>query len=123
MGRYHCGEQENRKIKNRGGIKGIEMNRHSRTRHSFLAAPVLASITDQIFDLRGHITRSSKKHHQLNNAYIRRQNEVVNSLSFSKISSPFMNIATGHIYSDQITEDMLCFEKTGNMVYKQFINA
>ena len=98
------------------------MNQNSRTRHS-LAAPVLASITDQIFDLGGHITRSSKKHHQLNNAYIRRQNEVVNSLSFSKISSPFMNIVTGHIYSDQITEDMLCFEKTGNMVYKQFINA
>ena len=43
-------------------------------------------------------------------------------LSFSEISSPFMNIITGQIYSDQITEDMLCFEKTGNMVYKQFIN-
>ena len=83
-----------------------------------------------MFDLGGHITRSSTKHHQLNNAYIRRQNEAVNSLlqvldeqlSFSKISSPFMNIITGQIYSDQITEDMLCFEKTGNMVYKQFID-
>ena len=105
------------------------MNPNSRTRH-FLAAPVLASITDQMFDLGGHITRSSTKHHQLNNAYIRRQNEAVNSLlqvleehlSFSEISSPFMNIITGQIYSDQITEDMLCFEKTGNMVYKQFID-
>ena len=122
IGRDHCGEQKNRKIKNRGGI-------NSRTRH-FLAAPVLASITDQMFDLGGHITRSSTKHHQLNNAYIRRQNEAVNSLvqvfeehlSFSEISSPFMNIITGQIYSDQITEDMLCFEKTGNMVYKQFID-
>ena len=95
--RDHCGEQENRKIKNRGGIKGITMNPNSRTRH-FLAAPVLASITDQMFDLGGHITRSSTKHHQLNNAYIRRQNEAVNSLlqvleehlSFSEISSPFI---------------------------------
>ena len=33
-----------------------------------------------------------------------------------------MNIITGQIYSDQITEDMLCFEKTGNMVYKQLID-
>ena len=33
-----------------------------------------------------------------------------------------MNIITCQIYSDQITEDMLCFEKTGNMVYKQFID-
>ena len=70
IGRDHCGEQKNRKIKNRGGI-------NSRTRH-FLAAPVLASITDQMFDLGGHITRSSTKHHQLNNAYIRRQNKAVN---------------------------------------------
>ena len=120
IGRDHCGEQEN--IKNRGGI-------HSRTRH-FLAAPVLASITNQMFDLGSHITRSSTKHHQLNNAYIRRRNEAVNSLlqvleehlSFSKIISPFMNIITVQIYSDQITEDMLCFEKTGNMVYKEFID-
>ena len=65
IGRYHCGEQENRKIKNRGGILGIIMNPNSRTRH-FLAAPVLASITDQMFDLGGHITRRSTKHHQLN---------------------------------------------------------
>ena len=41
-------------------------------------------------------------------------------ISFSEISSPFSS--PGQIYSDQITEDMLCFEKTGNMVYKQFID-
>ena len=33
-----------------------------------------------------------------------------------------MNIITGQIYSDKITEDMLSFEKTGNLVYKQFID-
>ena len=66
----------------------------------------------------------------MNYAYIRRQNEAVNSLlqvleehlSFSAISSPFMNIITGQKYSDKITEDMLSFEKTGNLVYKQFID-
>ena len=50
IGRDHCGEQENKKIKNRVGIKGITMNENSRTRH-FLAAPVLESITNQMFDL------------------------------------------------------------------------
>ena len=30
IGRDHCGEQENKKIKNRGGIKGIIMNENSR---------------------------------------------------------------------------------------------
>ena len=33
-----------------------------------------------------------------------------------------MNIITGQIYSDKITEDMLSFEKTGNLAYKQFID-
>ena len=33
-----------------------------------------------------------------------------------------MNIITGQIYSDKIIEDMLSFEKTGNLVYKQFID-
>ena len=97
------------------------MNENSRTRH-FLAAPVLESITNQMFDLGGHTTKSSNMHHQLNYAYISRQNEAVNSLlqvleehlSFSAISSPFMNIITGQIYSDKITEDMLSSEKTGN---------
>ena len=80
IGRDHCGEQENKKIKNRGGIKGITMNQNSRTRH-FLAAPVLASLTDQMFNLGGHIAKSSTgKHHQYTNAYIRGQNECVKSL-------------------------------------------
>ena len=46
IGRDHCGDQENKKIKNRGGIMEKTMN--------FLAAPVLESITNQMFDLGGH---------------------------------------------------------------------
>ena len=129
IGRDHCGEQENKKIKNRGGITGITMNENSRTRY-FLAAPVLASLTDQMFNLGGHIgKRSAGKHHQLSNAYINRQSKCVKSLlpvlqehlSFSEVSSPFTNIITGQIYSEKITEDLLSFEETGNKVYKQFV--
>ena len=91
------------------------MNQNSRARH-FLAAPVLASLTDQIFNLDGHIAKSSTgKHHQYTNAYIKRQNECVKSLlpvleshlSFSDISSPLTNIITGQIFSDDISKDML----------------
>ena len=131
IGRDHCGEQENKKIKNRGGIKGITMNQNSRTRH-FLAAPVLASITDQMFDLGGRIvkTSSKRKHHQLNDSYIKRQNEAVNALlpileehvSFSELSSPLINIITGQLYSDEISRDLLSFEDVGNKLYKEFID-
>ena len=78
------------------------MNENSRTRY-FLAAPVLASLTDQMFNLGGHIgKRLSGKHHQLSNAYI--------------------NIITGQIYSEKITNDLLSFEETGNRVYKEFVD-
>ena len=53
IGRDHCGEQENKKIKNRGGITGLAMNENSRTRY-FLAAPVLASLMDQMFNWWTH---------------------------------------------------------------------
>ena len=129
IGRDHTGEQENKKIKNRGGIKGITMNQNSRTRH-FLAAPVLGSLTDQMFNLGGQITKNStRKHHQFNNAYIRRQNACVKSLlpvleshvSFAETSSPFTNIITGQIFSEDISKDMLSFETTGMRVYNEFV--
>ena len=44
IGRDYAGEQENKKIKNRGGIAGITRNKNSRTRH-FLAALILSSIS------------------------------------------------------------------------------
>ena len=52
IGRDHAGEQENCKIKNRGGIKGITMNENSRTRH-FLVEPILQSISEQMLKLGG----------------------------------------------------------------------
>ena len=103
------------------------MNQNSRTRH-FLAAPVLASLTDQMLNLGGHITNSStEKHYQYTNAYIKRQNECVKSLlpvleshlSFSDISSPLI---TGQIFSNDISKDMLSFETTGMRVYKEFVD-
>lgn len=54
------------------------MTENSRTRY-FLAAPILASLTDQMLNLGGQIGKSGK-HHRLNNAYIRRESKNVKSL-------------------------------------------
>ena len=45
-GRDHCGEQENKRLKTRGGLTGITRNENSRTRQ-LLVAPVLSSIFNQ----------------------------------------------------------------------------
>ena len=41
IGRDHCGEQENKRLKTRGGLTGISRNENSRTRQ-LLVAPVLS---------------------------------------------------------------------------------
>ena len=62
IGRDHAGEQQNKLIKNRGGITGITCNENSRTRN-FLIAPVLSAIAEEMQQLGGVVQPSSKKHH------------------------------------------------------------
>ena len=97
---------------------------------AFLAAPALASLTDQMFNLIGQITKNPTwKHHQFNNAYIRRHNACIKSLlpvleshvSFAETSLPLTNIITDQIFSEDISKDMLSFEPTGMRVYNELI--
>ena len=50
IGRDHAGEQENKKIKNRGGISGLTWQEHSRTWH-FLVSPVICAISEQMLNI------------------------------------------------------------------------
>ena len=53
-------EQQNKVIKNRGGITGITYNENSQTQH-FLIAPVLSAIAEEMQQLGGVVQPSSKK--------------------------------------------------------------
>ena len=97
---------------------------------AFLAALVLASLTDLMFNLGSKITKNpTRKHYQFNNTYIRRQNACIKSLlpvheshvSFAETSLPLTNIITGEIFSEDISKDKLSFETTGMRVYNEFV--
>ena len=71
IGRDHCGEQENKRLKTRGGLTGITRNENNRT-HQLLVAPVLSSIFNKMSTIGGTNPTLHRKHHQLNAAYIKR---------------------------------------------------
>ena len=73
IGRVHCGMQENKVLKGRGGLSGHSSNS---TNRYFLTAPVLSQIYTEMMNNGGHGSHNSKLHHQLNEAYTKKQNKM-----------------------------------------------
>ena len=113
----HAGEQEVKRIKNRGGVKGITGNENSRTLH-FLVSSVLAQIADEV-EQSANPTSSSIQHHQLSDSYLtRRHNKVwklvnvlhVNNFLNYEDRNTLNNPITGQIFSDEISSALLAAE-------------
>ena len=68
IGRDHCGEQENKVLKGRGGVSGQSSNTNSTNRY-FMIALVLSQIYSEMLKAGGESTISSKHHHKLNTAF------------------------------------------------------
>ena len=79
IGRDHCGEQENKVLKGRGGVSGQLTNPNNTNRY-FMTAPVLAQIYADMEKQGGTSDSTQKLHHQLGKAYTKRQNNWVVSL-------------------------------------------
>ena len=79
IGGDHAGEQENKKMKNRGGISGLTQPDNSWTWH-FPVAPVVCAISEQMLNIGGRESLVREKHHQLTNYFTERQNKNVSSL-------------------------------------------
>ena len=79
IGRDHCGEQENKVLKGRGGVAGQSSNSNSTNRY-FMTAPVLAQIYSDMERAGGEANSKKKFHHQLGKAYTDRQNKWITSL-------------------------------------------
>ena len=75
IGRDHCGEQENKVLKGRGEVSGQSSNSDSSNQY-FLTAPVLSQIYTEMMNNGGHGSHNSKLHHQLNEAYTKKQNKM-----------------------------------------------
>ena len=68
IGRDHCGEQEHKILKGRGGVSGQSSNTNSTNRY-FMIALVLSQIYSEMLKAGGESTISSKHHHKLNTAF------------------------------------------------------
>ena len=129
IGRDHCGEQENKVLKGRGGVSGQSSNSNSTNRY-FMTTPILAQIYSDM-KKEGGMSESDKKiHHQLGKAYTKRQNKWVVSLlktfKHHKVTlledTPFRNIVTGQVFSDEIYNDLIGAYEKGQELYKTFVD-
>lgn len=130
IGRDHCGEQQNKVLKGRGGIAGLSSNLNS-TNQYFMTAPILAQIYSDMQRKGGESEHSRRLHHQLCKSYTFRQNKWITSLlksferhkvSFSRTNSKgFYNVVTGQVFSDAIYQDLIAAYNTGQQLYKEFV--
>ena len=131
IGRDHCGEQENKVLKGRGGVSGQSSNSNSTNRY-FMTAPVLAQIYSDMQKQGGASDASRKFHYQLGKAYTKRQNKWVVTLlqTFDKqkvsLGPPedeqFKNIVTGQVFSDAIYGDLIGAYGTAQQLYKDVVD-
>ena len=129
IGRDHCGEQENKVLKGRGGVSGQSSNSNSTNRY-FMTAPVLAQIYSDMEKQGGASNVNRKIHYQLGKAHTKRQNKWIASLlrTFDKHKvslagtedEPFKNIITGQIFSNDIYEDLINAYETGHNLVVSF---
>ena len=130
IGRDHCGEQENKVLKGRGGVSGQSSNSNSTLRY-FMTAPVLSQLYREMMKAGGHSDGNPKSHHQLGDAYTKKQNRWVTSLlqlfqkqkvslSNNEEGNSFYNFVTGQVFSDTIYNDLIGAYETGKMLYRTF---
>lgn len=132
IGRDHCGEQENKVLKGRGGVSGQSSNSNSTNRY-FLTAPVLSQIFAEMMNNGGHKRNETKYHHQFNKAYTSKQNKWVISLlrvfekqkvslSSNEKDGEFYNLVTGQVFSNKIYTDLIGAYGTGLSMVESFAN-
>ena len=128
IGVDHALEQENRKMKVLGGLKGISQKPNTLTRF-FLAAPELARLARSVEDKASIAQAGRKHHHDLSVSSARRQQQNITQLTaVTTASSPFkgesgdlVNIVTKSVMPDSVKVDILARHEAGEKAYSKFV--
>ena len=130
IGRDHAGEQENKKMKIAGGLKGISRSENARTRF-FLIGPILKDIVSQMEELGGTKQRSLQSHHNLNPSFIKRQSARIiklvgtfDTLQFSMDTlkdERLYNLITGMVFPTSSYKAVLSIVPDGKKLDELFL--
>ena len=130
IGRDHAGEQENKKFKILGGIKGITKNINARTRY-FLISLVLQQIVDEVKTMGGVEKKKPKLHHHLNKAHsdiqARRVKSLVTPLEdfglfmSAREDNRLYNIVTGKVFPEEICDKLFSINDDGGKHLKVYV--
>ena len=128
IGADHGIEQENKKMKIIGGIKGIDNNQRA-LGEFFLTAGNIGAIVEEfenIFQIRGNISGTKSRHYQLTGSKNKRisenMNKVMNAFNVSfNNSSNVYNIFTKKVMPQQFATKFLNLENIGEEKYHKFL--
>eukprot|EP00794_Sanderia_malayensis_P008546 gene8546-9457_t len=129
IGVDHALEQENRRMKVLGGVKGLTQN-HDQLTQFCLIAPELARLSAEIECVSGMVQSSRKKHHEISPKLLLRQEDNIRKLRdtlslsnpFTSESSDLHNIFAKSVMPEAVKDDVLSSDDRGREAYEEFVN-
>jgi len=121
-------EQENKRLKVLGGLKGITHNPAALQRF-FLIAPELERLSSEAEKMAGFSPEKQTTHHEMSNIIQDRQEVKVKKLKavlkelnpFSYDGGNLVNVITKSVVPDTIRDDVLRQERCGDDAYNDFV--
>lgn len=128
IGVDHALEQENRKMKIMGGLRGLTQRPGALNRF-FLIAPELARLSSEAEEMVGVAKSSHKKHHELNNAIVHRHELNIQKLKVVlqeaepvlHEETDMVNIVNKTVLPEQAKHDVLRQIEVGLTAYNTFV--
>ena len=128
IGVDHALEQENRKMKVLGGLKGITQKPETLARF-FLIAPEMSRLSQEAEKAAGVTPQSRKQHHELSESRTQREYKRIEQLeTVLKDSNPFqfqgdqlLNIISKSVMPQSVHMDILQREEKGKDAYHSFV--
>jgi hypothetical protein len=124
----HALEQENKRLKVLGGLKGIT-HKPAALQRFFLIAPELQRLSSEAEDMAGFSPEKRTTHHEMSNRIQHRQELKVKKLKailaelnpFSYDGGDLVNVITRSVVPDTIRDDILRQERCGDDAYNDFV--
>lgn len=121
-------EQENKRLKVLGGLKGITQKPEALQRF-FLIAPELQRLSSEAEKMAGFSPDKRTTHHEMSNKVYDRQEVKVKKLKavlgdlnpFSYEGGDLVNVITKSVVPDSIRDDILIQENCGDDAYNEFV--
>ena len=131
IGADHALEHVNRSMKVAGGLVGITLNAHARSKF-FLISPEMARLAEEAQEMAGVDTPAQTHHHALSAALMTRQVKNIKALTatIQRFTNPFeeqrqelFNLVTKAVMPEKVKSDLCNESNIGEQLLEEFVNS